>query len=263
MAVRKLLGMTAISLAVAGCSTMSTENRLSDVPERPSSDWLQENYPLYKTAAVEYPTTLNVSRYHQLKAHMEKLAPAVERGHRITRGLTLSFSNASQGGAAMRQPGYVHVVNSDFNTLRKRMQDLSDEAMARHLVDTAGLSEVEAEDAIQALKSMEPSRNRHARDWLTSDPQGYSMYEISRWTRFCDGGSGMDEADWRFVTDEGRSNAPDLITYCDMPSHDYYDYLRAWERFCEMDGATQRDLSIVRDSVRPKSTVSDCKALNL
>ncbi|WP_193085835.1 MULTISPECIES: hypothetical protein [Halomonas] len=249
-------------MIVTGCTTLD-KDPLPDIPERPSSAWLQENVPLYQTAAAEYPTTFNVSRYHQVKAYADQLAPAIERGERISRGLTLSFSNAGQGGAAMREPGYVHVVNTDFNTLRQRMQALSDDAMAKHLVDTADLSEVEAQEAIAALKSMEPSENRHARDWITSDPQGYSMYEISRWTRFCDSGNGMDEDDWRFVTGEGRDNVPELITYCEMPSHDYYDYLRAWERFCEMDGASQRDLSIVRDSVRPQSTVPDCKALNL
>lgn len=251
-----------VGILMTGCTTQN-KSSLPDIPERPSSAWLQENYPLYQAAATDYPTKLNVSRYHQIKALMDQLENADKRGQRTSRGLTLSFSNAGQGGAAMREPGYVHVVSTDFNILRKRMQGLSDDAMVKHLMDTAGLSETEARDAIDALKSMEPSENRHARDWITSDPQGYSMYEISRWTRFCDNGEGMDEDDWRFVTGEGRSNVPDLITNCEVPSHDYDDYLRAWERFCEMEGASQRDLSIVRDSVRPQSTVPDCKALNL
>lgn len=262
--IKSVLGVAAFGVAMVGCSLNQQPGvALEDVPERPTSDWVKENYAVYRTTAVEYPTVHNVARYHDMKAHMDALAPSIERGARISRPLTLTFSNAGDGGAAMRQPGYVHVVNSDFNELRRKMQSLSNEAMAQRLVDEADLSEVEAQEAIAALQDMRLNDSGHARDWLTPDPQGYSMYEMSRWSRYCDGGRNMDEDDWRFVTREGTQEAPSLFTYCETPSHDYYDYLRAWERFCESDGATRRDLSIVRDSVRPHSTVADCKALNL
>lgn len=264
--VSRQLRLMPIAVAIAlvsGCTTTTTNLSLDDVPARPTSAWVVENYAVYKTTATEYPTAHNVARFLEVKDHMRKMAPAIERGERTSRPLTLTFSNAGDGGAAMRQPGYVHVVNSDFNQLRKKMQSLSNEAIAQRLVDEAGLSEVQAQQAITALQDMRLNDSGHARDWLTPDPQGYSMYEMSRWSRYCDGGRNMDEDDWRFVTQEGTRNAPSLFTYCETPAHDYYDYLRAWERFCESAGATRRDLSIVRDSVRPHSTVNDCKALNL
>ena len=251
---------------LAGCSTLygsGDASALPDVPARPSAEWIGDNYALYKLAADRNPTAINVARYHQVSAHMALLGESTDREMRTERGLTLAYDNKGSGGAAMRQPGYVHAVNGDFNELRKQVQAFSHDEIARHLTQTTGLTDAQAQGVIDALSSMESGRGSEARNWQMPDAQGYSMYEMSRWTRFCDGGRGMDERDWQFVDSMGRANVPDVLSECQMPEHGYPDYLRAWERFCEGETTSTRDRLIVRDSSRPHSTVTDCKALNL
>lgn len=254
------LAALTLALALAGCATAPDPDvTLGEVPAQPSKEWLAEHYPVYRDVSRIVPTEHNIARYHEIRSHVATIADASP----TSRSLTLAYDHIGPGGAAMRQPGYVHVVHTDFNTLRQHMAHLSDEAMVAHLTDQAGLTDTEARDAIDTLRAMTPTSAPEAVDWEAGDTMGYSMYEMSRWGRYCDSGRGMDEPDWRFVRGQDRARALDLMPNCQPPAHDYQDYLRAWERFCESSGPSAQELAIVRDSVRPQSIVRDCKALNL
>ena len=124
---------------------------------------------------------------------------------------------------------------------------------------------------VYSAKKQKPVVNVTVKDSSTSDDsgepkgkEGYSLYELSRWERFCDGGKGMDEADWRFVTRHGgEANVPDILQgSCAAPEHDYKAYLVAWTGFCTGTEISSFQRDIVRESVRPKSRVNPCAALS-
>lgn len=169
--------------------------------------------------------------------------PRVEtKPERTNRDLTLTWDNIGRAGAAMHQPGYVHVLSSD------------------------GLVSFQSNDA--AVKRGGSGRdNMYALNQLrqgSNKSRGYSMYELSRWERYCDSGKGMDERDWRFVKGEGYDNAPlDVLGgVCLRPTHRYEDYMTAWVRFCTSSPElNQTDRRIVGNSTRPFSKVSPCQAL--
>lgn len=166
---------------------------------------------------------------------------------RVSMELSMSWGNMGRGGAALRQPGYIHVLGDGnigvtMNTVQ--YDSASSDKTPAGFKQNGGVVE-----AINTFKSMNKGKS-------------YSLYELSRWERYCNGGKGMDEHDWRFVVAEGTTNIPkDVITGCIPPTHTYQEYLDAWTYFCTSQTVTDADRRIVRESVRPYSVVNPCKAL--
>lgn len=166
---------------------------------------------------------------------------------RVTRNLTLSWDNIGRGGAAIRQPAHVHVLGQG------NINEFGSKASIPK-TDTTDLyipkSIAEAVDAIDNVKKE------------NIENSGYSLYELSRWERFCDDGKGMDEIDWRFVKrNGGKANIPNILQdSCTAPDHDYKAYLIAWTSFCTGTDISSFQRKIVRESVRPKSYT--CAALS-
>lgn len=176
-----------------------------------------------------------------VEVEQKEVEPKVDR---VNRNLTLSWDNMGRGGAALRQPAYVHVLG-DGNLHTSG----SDGAVT--------VGQLPPINPQHLLTTMDNINNRNTN-------QGFSIYELSRWERYCNQGKRMDEPDWRFVTEHGgREGVPDIYHgRCSPPAHDYQGYLQAWTAFCTGDetmNPVQRD--IVRNSVRPQSVVNPCSAL--
>lgn len=267
---KSLIPALMLTSLVAGCSVTANHHgpkheALPEIPEQPTAAWVDTYLPAFREVAKTYPTTHNVKQFHKVSSFAGNDIENERRLAQIDRQLTKAYDNFGRGGAAVRQPGYIHVVNEEFNLLRDAMGQMSRETLASELASMIdGINEDKANEIIGALGFMEVPGEPQAEgfNWISSrDSHGYSLYELSRWGRFCDGGQGMDEADWQFVTQAGGV-APPLFDDCQPPTHDYHDYLNAWENFCESESPSRQQLNIVRDSVRPKTTVNPCKALN-
>lgn len=166
--------------------------------------------------------------------------PVTDKPQRTNRELTLAWDNIGRAGAAVHQPDYVHVLGEGNG----RYEDKNTEFGINH-----GAS----------------SSNKGAAGGATYTPrkgQGYSFYELQRWSRYCDNGKGMDERDWRFVASE-QYNAPlDAIPNCKKPAHDYAGYLESWKRFCSHSPQySGYDILVVRNSVRPTQLANRCSRL--
>lgn len=233
----------AVAIALAGCAVGST---LPDIPEHPSAEWVNEHLPAFRAEAERNPTKENRAAVERLESWADHQGRAQAKMLQINRELTLAWDNMGRGGAAIRQPAYIHVLGDEFNDRYASTADLSDQT---------GTNEDTVREALARLGEL----RKEDSPWS----QGYSIYEMERWERFCDGGRGMDEPDWTFVTRAGgRRNIPDaLASDCRPPSYDYQDYLRAWTRFCDSDNPSRVDRDIVSDSVRPRSVVNPCRAL--
>nr|BET98791.1 hypothetical protein TCT1_37120 [Xenorhabdus sp. TCT-1] len=175
-------------------------------------------------------------------------APAEnDKPARVSRELSMAWDNMGLGGAALRQPGYIHVLGD--GNVSATMNKVKDDSAGSDKTPAGIKQHGDVNEAINTFKSMNKGK-------------GYSLYELSRWERYCDGGKGMDEHDWRFVEAEGTTNIPkDVVTGCIPPTHTYQDYLNAWTHFCTSQAVTDADRRIVRESVRPYSVVNPCKAL--
>lgn len=202
---------------------------------------------------------------------------------RVSRSLAVTDIEASRGGAAIRQPGYRHVLmpmgdeRLELNKARLSAGDLDitpeallDSAIASAdlLSDSSSWSGSAADSEPLDSSELSGSSGSTIRDETSEEDEsaeltGFSHYELSRWERFCSGGTGMDEPDWRFVTDNGgASNVPSVLSgQCSPPNYSYSEYITAWVEFCEgSPSVSHRD--IVANSVRPQSKVNPCQALN-
>lgn len=235
---RALLGM-GLGL-LGGCMQLQAlRHPLPAIPDPPSAAWVGEQLPEFRRLAGRYPTEHNLQALRRLELYAAYYQDQDARAARIARALSLAWINHGRGGAALRQPAYVHSLGADYNRETHNGAALAPQAGLR--------------DGPPAAVSAGVGRGR-----------GYSLYEMSRWSRYCDQGRGMDEPDWQFVSGEG---APDhLPTYlrprCAPPSHDYAAYLSAWQGFCAGRTRDARARAIVGASVRPQS-LGGCAALNL
>ncbi len=86
--------------------------------------------------------------------------------------------------------------------------------------------------------------------------KSYSIYEMSRWERFCGHGD-MDEHDWAFVAKQGRENLPESLSgECTEPTYTRQDYIKAWDADCP--GEDTEEFKIIRSqTISPKTT---CKS---
>lgn len=112
-------------------------------------------------------------------------APAEnDKPARVSRELSMAWDNMGRGGAALRQPGYIHVLGD--GNVSATMNKVKDDSAGSDKTPAGIKQHGDVNEAINTFKSMNKGK-------------GYSLYELSRWERYCDGGKGMDEHDWRFV----------------------------------------------------------------
>jgi len=138
----------------------------------------------------------------------------------INKDLTLTWRNLRRSGAALHQSGYIHVLsNKKSNILEKR-----------------NISEY-----------------NHKKDiYSTNKTYGYSLYELSRWRRFCNKGKKMDEYDWNFIK-KNEGKVPSVIKNCYPPTYMYSDYKEAWMNFCRNKEITKKMRYIIKNTVHPFS----------
>ncbi len=145
---------------------------------------------------------------------------------RVSRELSMSWDNMGRGGAALRQPGYIHVLGD--GNVSAMVNKVKDDSTGSDKAPVWINQNEDVNEAINTFKSMNKGK-------------GYSLYELSRWERYCNGGKGMDEHDWRFVEAEGATNIPkDVVTGCIPPTHTYQGYLNALDAFLHQPVCNRR-----------------------
>ncbi len=161
-----------------------------------------------------------------------------------------------RGGAAIRQERRVHVLNPV-------VPDGLIEPAGSAFSDSDSLTKAIFNESL-AMASIDPSGD--AGESASSGVRAYSIYELSRWGRYCNYGNGMDERDWIFVTANLANGIPvDALGYCNQPKYDYDDYRSAWSGFCDYDSSLRplddSDLAIIRTTTRPHTFAASCPPL--
>jgi hypothetical protein len=179
--------------------------------------------------------------------------PVELKQDRVNRALTLSWDNMGRGGAALRQPAYIHVLGHG---------NLDEKGNSASLPQAQTIP-VDPNALLDEVKTIAAQGTQSYADSTALDRGGFSLYEMSRWERYCNAGQGMDEADWQFVTNHGGTGGvPSILqSSCNAPAHTYQDYLAAWTGFCNSSAITAEQRDIVRSSSRPKTRVNPCKAI--
>lgn len=125
-------------------------------------------------------------------APIRELSPRYDR---VNRNLTVSWDNIGRGGAAMLQPAYVHTLGGGLPVYANPSPRTSSPRAGHNPIPLPPISNLPTKKA------------------------GYSMYELARWKRYCDGGKTMDKADWAFVRAQGPENVPiAILGSCNPPS---------------------------------------------
>jgi hypothetical protein len=139
---------------------------------------------------------------------------------------SLTWYNKQRSGAAINEEGYQHVLG------HQNIEILADEPAEPLIPSTPA-------DAAKTVSK-----------------KSYSVYEMSRWERFCGAGK-MDETDWDFVAKEGRGNVPETLDKkCDYPSFTRQEYLAAWKANC-LGETTAIQKVILEKTLKPASTCVD------
>lgn len=206
------------------------------------------------------------------------IPPPESKEARVSRDLTMSWETPQRGGAALRQHGYIDVLgprslheqngSADQAAVHSSEFVLASSTPNDGTIEPAAVANVISEIDQNKRRSLNVSdvpfqNGGNNLGGSAVDPHGYSIYEMSRWERFCDNGNGMDEDDWIFITKhDGHMNVPSiLIDTCDIPAFSYKEYTAAWIEFCNDSSITPVQRNIVRNSVRPRSKVAQCDAL--
>jgi len=200
---RTFVAALVLAFTLAGCSSIGDGLSVSQYKAQfagnpPSTEWLEKETQALREKAWAEPTKSNVEVFAFVSSELDKRLEVEERDeewysqtHRL---LTVAWGNKGRGGAAFRQPAYIHVLANDQPTLTTRQH-------AVPLLNTGTLVS-SSFDKLHTLKA-----------------GSYSMYELSRWERYCNGGKGMDKRDWDFVRKEGTANIPlALLGKCNPPT---------------------------------------------
>ena len=105
------------------------------------------------------------------------------------RAQTLDWGHLGPAGAALRQPGWVHVLAENPLNHDRDQRD--------HPPSPVRSEPVSAPDRVSQ--------------------RAYSHYELQRWQRYCNQGKGMDRRDRDFVRKEGYEVPESLARDCQPP----------------------------------------------
>lgn len=150
---------------------------------------------------------------------------------------TVAVSNRERGGAAFREAEYLHTLGHQKS------------------VDFVKSGAAEGNQNFDVTKPIE-SAARLSRS-SSDEPKvqtSYSIYEMSRWERYCGHGK-MDEKDWKFVKHEGKESLPEiLVVGCNPPSYSFDEYVAAWKKQCQAPNyLTTQETMIVNSTVGPEN----------
>lgn len=148
----------------------------------------------------------------------------------VKRDTTTTWSKERVHGAAIEQGSYADVLG-------KRKTEKIEYPVPP--VETSSPS-----DAASLLTNP----TEHA---LNNAGVSYTIYEKSRWNRFCGAGK-MDKRDIAFVLKEGTQNIPEeFIGTCKKPTWPLSQYEHAWTKKCESMPLSSIESEIIRQTIQP------------
>lgn len=206
-----------LGLGLIGCS--SVQNKQTPLEQyqdhfmsvTPTFESVEPVLAEAKQKALDEPTQANIDAFNYVLGLKRLLGQDVSTGglgikyKQVSREPTLDWGNDERGGAAIRQPAYVHTLAGSVHVARPASNIYnSNKAVVsvppKHLLSSSSLS----------LTNKSGANN---------EPKGLSMYELSRWERYCNNGKGMDNRDWDFVLKEGLQNVPSMLAFdCKPPA---------------------------------------------
>lgn len=164
-----------------------------------------------KQKALNEPTTENIEAFNYVLGLKRLLGQNIATGDlgikhkQVSRKLSIDWGNDQRGGAAMRQPAYIHTLSGGVRQEAPSGYEISPQNVTvnvppKHLLGNAPLS--------LSATSVK----------LNGSQEALSMYELSRWERYCNNGKGMDQRDWEFVRKAGLENVPSILSFdCKPP----------------------------------------------
>lgn len=187
----------------------------------------------------------------QPKATVMEVSIQDDKPIRTSRHLTVTWDNIGRGGAAMLQPGFVDVLANE--------QSFGPDQ--NYIQAPAAKSPFSAAQVAQIKLPMEPAAPAAPVATVkTSNRTSYSTYELQRWERYCSGGVGMGEQDWRFVDGQNHLVPDGVFPSCSPPLHNSQQYRSAWVEFCSGSAISPSQMNVVRNSARPSSvSAKSCK----
>lgn len=180
-----------------------------------------------------------------------------DKPQRTHRHLTVSWDNIGQGGAAMLQPAFVHVLGNEDSSPQSFTPSKTSVLASKPSPQIAPALIGPNLDEMRALLD-KAKRVPAVAAIKTTNKTSYAVYEMSRWERFCDGGKGMTEQDWKFVVKANEKVPSGAFANCTRPAHNFSSYMAAWKDFCHEGSASDQHMDIVRATVRP-SSIKSCK----
>lgn len=188
-----IFAAVAASLVLVGCSSTKTNQSLEQYKQAYyasppiSSSALIQQVDLAWENMINEPSPINNQIYSFLKNKLAKVQHAELKIAEVSRHFAINWGNTGRGGAAFREPAYIHTLGGIK----------SEERLPRNRVP---VQEVAISDltVYYSLDNVKPGK-------------GYSHYELSRWERYCNNGKNMDKKDWAFIQKEGVHNMPDQL----------------------------------------------------
>lgn len=237
--------------------TITKDFAYYNIPNMPTNEWISENLIIYQERAMQKNATeYDKEAFQAIKtvAHqytINEIKAKKTENLNMNNKQTLRFGNVGLGGAAQRQPAYIHVLASKFegndNSLTQQDNNLKSNNVLKEIVEK-GLTS-------QQSNIGDREKNKAVLTNWGKSSGGYSIYELSRWKRYCINEK-MDEADWNFVNKELQADHEipfKLISNCTPPPFSFEDYNEAWNNYCSNKKLTPTEIKVIGQSFKPKS----------
>ncbi|ODN41409.1 hypothetical protein [Piscirickettsia litoralis] len=119
------------------------------------------------------------------------------------RYLTVEWGNMGRGGAALREPDYIHVIDEP------RLTNPEEETPAKN------------------------NKNLAAQSISTVQQVEHELY-LGPWYRYCNRGQDMIFDDWSAVAIQGENKGipQSMLKSCSPPPYNFADYKAAWAHYC-------------------------------
>lgn len=210
------LSLLAAALLLTACAMPHNSNQeiISEDTVLPVEE-INRMIAEYRTKATDNPSVENLATLNRLltirqvnmkrEAEEAKAKAAIpkygEKYKQVSRDYTLDWDNYGRGGAVMRQPAYVHTLSGENNTGPASELNTSFTQNSQNAGGIAAFPVLVDDTFKMGLQIADGAKQQ--REILS-----YSIYEMSRWERYCDSGKGMDMRDWAFVREQGLNNVP-------------------------------------------------------